>query len=151
MAVSPDFKVLPFRKGRPLAAAAAAVAQEEGGIWKLGWIGLWECKELLAQSGIEMVGESVVYLGSRGEDDVVYWAVDVSGESGGFVAELGGRRLSFVELRTLMVATDWADEDAMGQLAIAGHVSTLYLYIYIYIYIYICICVCICIRCFFFS
>ncbi|GMN63936.1 hypothetical protein TIFTF001_033011 [Ficus carica] len=123
VAVSPDFKVLPFRKGRPLAAAAAA--QEEGGIWKLGWIGLWECKEMLAKSGVEMVGESVVYLGSRGEDDVVYWAVDVSGESGGLVAELGGRRLSFVELRTLMVATDWADEDAMGQLAIAGHARSL--------------------------
>lgn len=123
MAGSPDFKVLPFRNGRPL--AAAAVAQEEGGIWKLGWIGLWECKELLAKSGVEMVGESVVYLGSRGEDDVVYWAVDVSGESGGLVAELGGRRLSFVELRTLMVATDWADEDAMGQLAIAGHARSL--------------------------
>lgn len=123
VAVSPDFKVLPFRKGRPLAAAAAA--QEEGGIWKLGWIGLWECKEMLVKSGVEMVGESVVYLGSRGEDDVVYWAVDVSGESGGLVAELGGRKLSFVELRTLMVATDWADEDAMGQLAIAGHARSL--------------------------
>lgn len=80
---------------------------------------------MLAKSGVEMVGESVVYLGSTGEDDVVYWAVDVSGESGGLVAELGGRRLSFVELRTLMVATDWADEDAMGQLAIAGHARSL--------------------------
>ncbi|GJU89280.1 hypothetical protein Tco_1301703 [Tanacetum coccineum] len=31
------------------------------------------------------------------------------------------RNLDF--LTTLMIATDWSDEDAMGQLAIAGHVS----------------------------
>jgi len=39
------------------------------------------------------------------------------------VPEFGSKQLSFVELRTLMVATDWADEQAMGELAIAGHVS----------------------------
>lgn len=66
--------------------------------------------------------DTLVYLGSRSEDDVVYWAIDVSAE-GGLVSELGSRRFSFVELRTLMVATDWADDRAMGELAIAGHVS----------------------------
>jgi hypothetical protein len=30
--------------------------------------------------------------------------------------------LAFVNFRTLMVATDWSDKDAMGELAIAGHV-----------------------------
>ncbi|EXC11898.1 hypothetical protein L484_005359 [Morus notabilis] len=39
-------------------------------------------KELLAKSGVEMVGDSVVYLGSRADEDVIYWAIDVSGESG---------------------------------------------------------------------
>jgi len=32
--------------------------------------------------------------------------------------------LSFVELRTLMVATDWEDLKAMENLAIAGNVSS---------------------------
>lgn len=69
--------------------------------------------------------DAFVYLGCRngGEDgDAVYWAVDVS-EVGELVNELGARHFCFVELRTLMVATDWADPTAMGDLSIAGHVS----------------------------
>lgn len=70
--------------------------------------------------------DAFVYLGCRNEigddDDVVYWAVDVS-EVSELVNELGARHFCFVELRTLMVATDWADSTAMGYLAIAGHVS----------------------------
>lgn len=63
-----------------------------------------------------------MYLGSSAEDDAVYWAIDVSAK----VPELGtSMDLCFVELRTLMVATDWEDLKAMENLAIAGHVSLL--------------------------
>lgn len=67
--------------------------------------------------------DAFVYLGcTNDDDDVVYWAIDVS-EVSELVTELGARHFCFVELRTLMVATDWADSTAMGELAIAGHVS----------------------------
>ncbi|XP_008242736.1 PREDICTED: nudix hydrolase 19, chloroplastic [Prunus mume] len=118
-----SFKVLPFRKGRPLASSTGGTSDSTPN-WHLGWISLSQCKGLLANSGVELSGESLVYLGSRSEDDVVYWAIDVSGESS-VVPELGSKQLCFVELRTLMVATDWADARAMGELAIAGHARAL--------------------------
>lgn len=118
---SPDFKVLPFRKGRPLASSSDETSDSSPN-WHLGWLGLADFKDLLAKSGVELSGDSLVYLGSRAEDDVVYWAADVSDEAE-LVPELGSLRFTFVELRTLMVATDWADAHAMGQLAVAGHVS----------------------------
>lgn len=68
--------------------------------------------------------ESLVYLGCGEEEDVVYWAIDLS-EDIKLVDELGRRECSFVELRTLMVATDWADSRAMGELAVAGHAKAL--------------------------
>ena len=70
--------------------------------------------------------DSLVYLGFTAEDDVVYWAIDVS-EATGLVSEFGARQFCFVELRTLMVATDWIDAKAMGELAVAGHVSVVFL------------------------
>ncbi|CAJ1975454.1 unnamed protein product [Sphenostylis stenocarpa] len=109
--VSVELKVLPFRNGRPLASAAS------GDTWRLAWIRLEEMKGLL---GADMSADSFVYLGSDADDDSVYWAIDVSRESG-LVAEFGAMKLCFVELRTLMVATDWVDFKAMGNLAIAGH------------------------------
>lgn len=121
--VSPDFRILPFRKGRPLAGWTT-----EGLKWHLGWLSLGECKTYLENSEAGRLGDDAfVYLGCRNEnggdvDDVVYWAVDVS-EVSELVNELGARHFCFVELRTLMVATDWADSTAMGDLAIAGHVS----------------------------
>lgn len=72
---------------------------------------------------MEMSCELFVYLGSRAEEGEVYWAIDVSGENGGTLGAFDGRKVCFVELRTLMVATDWDDERAMSDLAIAGHVS----------------------------
>ncbi|KAJ9140951.1 hypothetical protein P3X46_031540 [Hevea brasiliensis] len=119
---SVHFKVLPFRKGRPLASSSG-----DGDLvpsWHLAWISLADCKSLLASSGVELRGESLVYLGSRAEEDVVYWAVDVSTE-GNLITEFGSKQFCFVELRTLMVATDWADKRAMGDLAIAGHARAL--------------------------
>ncbi|KAJ8770195.1 hypothetical protein K2173_011530 [Erythroxylum novogranatense] len=117
-----NFKVLPFRKGRPLASSSSDDGVEPN--WNLGWISLTDCKKLLASSGFELSEKSMIYLGAGPKEDLVYWAIDVS-DAGGLIAELGGKRLCFVELRTLMVATDWADEHVMGNLAIAGHARAL--------------------------
>ncbi|KAL8540471.1 hypothetical protein ACS0TY_001923 [Phlomoides rotata] len=117
--ISPDFKILPFRKGRPLAGS-----KTEGLKWHLGWLSLGECKAYLENSEGGFTDESFVYLGCKNEDGVVYWAIDVS-EVSSLVNELGARQFCFVELRTLMVATDWADPVAMGDLAIAGHARAL--------------------------
>lgn len=121
-----NLKVLPFRKGRPLARSVDP-APDSAPKWHLGWVSPYEFKGFSA--------DSFVYLGSgsglgSGEEDAVYWAIDVSESRG---VELGGERdgLCFVELRTLMVATDWADVGTMGELAIAGHVCALLLLLWI--------------------
>lgn len=75
---------------------------------------------MLGNTGAQLSGESMVYLGLSAEDDAVLWAIDVSAKAAEFG---GGLELGFVELRTLMVATNWEDLKAMGDLAIAGHVS----------------------------
>ncbi|KAF7838677.1 nudix hydrolase 19, chloroplastic [Senna tora] len=118
-----NFKVLPFRNGRPLASSTSG-SGDSPPIWNLGWISLDDLKGLLESSGVQLIGDSIVYLGSRADDDVAYWAIDVSAERN-VVAELGSKEFCFVELRTLMVATDWADLQAMGNLAIAGHARAL--------------------------
>ncbi|KAJ6698852.1 NUDIX FAMILY HYDROLASE [Salix purpurea] len=70
-----NFKVLPFRKGRPLASSTSTDA-DLGTKWHLGWISLSDCKGLFAASGVEYTGDSLVYLGSSSEQDVdlLYWA-----------------------------------------------------------------------------
>ncbi|KAG6736802.1 hypothetical protein POTOM_060299 [Populus tomentosa] len=118
-----NFKVLPFRKGRPLASSSSTDG-DLGPKWHLGWISLDDCKGLFSGSGDELSGDNMFYLGSRSEDDVVYWAIDVSGENS-LVTDSVSKQFCFVELRTLMVATDWADERAMSDLAIAGHAKAL--------------------------
>ncbi|XWS17166.1 hypothetical protein CRYUN_Cryun33cG0044900 [Craigia yunnanensis] len=120
---SPLFKVLPFRKGRPL-ASSSVTGDDVVSSWYLAWISLADCKGLFGKCGVQLTERSLVYLGSRAEEDVVYWAIDVS-EEGGLVPELSRRQFCFVELRTLMVATDWADSLAVGALAIAGHARAL--------------------------
>ncbi|KAF9680497.1 hypothetical protein SADUNF_Sadunf06G0127300 [Salix dunnii] len=114
--------VLPFRKGRPFASSTSTDA-DLGTKWHLGWISLPDCKGLFDASGIEYTGDSLIYLGSSSEQDVdvLYWAIDVSGENN-LVNEFDSKQLCFIELRTLMVATDWADEQAMTDLAVAGYV-----------------------------
>ncbi|KAL0382911.1 UNVERIFIED_CONTAM: Nudix hydrolase 19, chloroplastic [Sesamum calycinum] len=114
---SPNFKVLLFRKGRPLAGS-----ETDGHRWHLGWLSIGECRTFLENSEVGLSEDSLAYLGCKYEDDAVYWAMDVS-EASMLVNQLGARHFCFVELRTLMVATDWADSKAMGELAIAGHVS----------------------------
>ncbi|KAL3018065.1 hypothetical protein AAZX31_05G008200 [Glycine max] len=101
---SPSFKVLPFRNGRPLASSAAG-SGDSPPIWHLGWLGLDEIRGIFENSGAQLSVDSLVYLSSSAEDDAVYWAIDVSDK----VPELGSNkeRLCFVDLRTLMVATDW--------------------------------------------
>ncbi|XVF49290.1 hypothetical protein PTKIN_Ptkin03bG0256400 [Pterospermum kingtungense] len=120
---SPAFKVLPFRKGRPLASSSDS---GDGFVpsWRLGWISIPDCQGIFGKCGVQLTEDSLVYLGSMPEEDIVYWAIDVS-EEAGLVPELGSRQFCFVELRTLMVATDWADSSAMGELAIAGHARAL--------------------------
>lgn len=120
----PSFMVLPFRKGRPLASSGGGTSDSSPS-WHLGWMSLVDCKGLLANFGVQLTGDSLIYLGSRPEEDVIYWAIDVSDEDR-LVPELGIKQLCFVELRMLMVATDWADSRAMGELAIAGHVSVIF-------------------------
>ena len=92
-------------------------------VWQLGWISLGDFKVLMeARGGGQLSGESLVYVGSCCEDDVVYWAVDVSCENG-LLDELEGKNFCFVDLRSLFVASDWSDLEAVANLAIAGHVS----------------------------
>ncbi|OVA00472.1 NUDIX hydrolase domain [Macleaya cordata] len=124
-----NFKFLPFRKGRPLACSSGVSCEDSSKpVWQLGWINLADCKAILEKSGTILNEDSFVYLGSELADDdggdVVYWAIDVSGEDGS-VPELIKKQFCFVELRTLMVATDWADVRVMGQLAIAGNARAL--------------------------
>nr|GMD33922.1 nudix hydrolase 19, chloroplastic [Ipomoea batatas] len=123
--LSPNFKILPFRKGRPLAGSSGSPDPN----WHLGWLDFGDCRGLLENYAVKLSEDSLVYLGSKnGEDDnqsVVYWAVDVSEGGNELVKALGARQLCFVELRTLMVASDWADSRAMGELAIAGHARAL--------------------------
>ncbi|XP_057247366.1 nudix hydrolase 19, chloroplastic isoform X2 [Beta vulgaris subsp. vulgaris] len=117
--ISPAFRVLPFRKGRPLAGSSGS-----GSNWHLGWLSLGDCKGLLADSCVKLEENSLVFLGSKSEEDSVFWAIDVS-EDDKLVDELGKKYFSFVELRTLMVATDWCDPNAMADLAVAGHARAL--------------------------
>ncbi|KAL7590250.1 hypothetical protein Lser_V15G37826 [Lactuca serriola] len=122
---SPKFKVLPFRKGRPLAGSTGDSIKK----WHLGWLNFVDFKFVLEDSGLKLSDDLLVYLGydskeEKEHDSVVYWAIDVS-ESISLVEKLGNRQFCFVELRTLMVATDWADDSAMGELAIAGHARAL--------------------------
>ncbi|ESQ42026.1 hypothetical protein EUTSA_v10013566mg [Eutrema salsugineum] len=121
---SPDFKVLPFSKGRPLVFSSGGDANTTP-LWHLSWISLADCKGMLASSGVDLSEDSLVYLGPKVEEDLVYWAVDLPEEDGVVVSEFAGRKLCFVDLRTLMVAADWADQRAMDELAIAGHARAL--------------------------
>ncbi|KAF7806366.1 nudix hydrolase 19, chloroplastic [Senna tora] len=121
---TPNFKVLPFRNGRPLASSAPQSSTDSFPVWHLGWTDLDDLKGLLKSSAVHLSADSLVYVGSCSEDDVVYWAIDVSSESS-FVPELSTDNLCFVELRTLMVASDWADLQTMRNLAIAGHARAL--------------------------
>ncbi|EHA8591387.1 nudix hydrolase 19, chloroplastic [Cocos nucifera] len=110
-----SFKVLAFRKGRPLARSLELVS-DTAPKWRLGWVSPSKFKN----SSVD----DFVYLGpgSEGDADTVYWAIDVSSSPSGVGLGGGGDDgLCFVELRTLMVATDWADTHTMGELAIAGH------------------------------
>lgn len=122
----PDFKILPFRKGRPLAGSVRGDSAEPN--WCLGWLSFGDCKAFLENSEVNLSEDNLVYLGSDSEGCgiyVVYWAIDVTEAGSELVKELGARQFCFVELRTLMVATDWENASAMGQLAIAGHVYAL--------------------------
>lgn len=89
-----------------------------------------DCKLLLpgdSEAEVNLNEDSFVYLGGSNSslsEDVVHWAIDVSDASDNLGNKLlGGRHLCFLELRTLVVATDWSDARAMADIAVAGHVS----------------------------
>ncbi|CAM8925700.1 unnamed protein product [Rhodiola kirilowii] len=109
-------KILLFRNGRPLVGCRSE-GDDGVSVWGLEWLSLVDCRELLAASRVPMSERSIVYLGVDGE--IVLWGVDVS-DYDGLGKELGKRSMCFVELRTLMVATDWTDVSVMQQLAVAG-------------------------------
>ncbi|WVZ82668.1 hypothetical protein U9M48_029907 [Paspalum notatum var. saurae] len=121
-------KVLPFRRGRPLARSPdlppPPPSSSAAPAWRLAW---------LPPSRVPGVApDAFVFLGAHAEGDgkeaAAYWAVDVSEGEGASVGGAGGgdgEGSAFVDLRTLMVATDWSDKDAMGDLAIAGHARAL--------------------------
>ncbi|KAI3524064.1 hypothetical protein L1887_02695 [Cichorium endivia] len=92
--------------------------------WHQGWLSFGDFNGVLEGSELKLSDDLLVYLGWRVKNKkktigVVYWAIDVS-ESISLVEKLGNRQFCFVELRTLMVATDWADDSAMVELAITG-------------------------------
>lgn len=133
------FEVLAFRKGRPLAGSVGDDLKTQN--WHLGWLNLSDFRGVLEESWRNFSENEFVYLGSKPENDVVYWAVDVSEEEG-LVNKFGSRQLCFTELRTLMVATDWANQMAMADLAIAGHVCRFSSFIFVLIYsVEQCMCV----------
>ncbi|MQM09346.1 hypothetical protein Taro_042216 [Colocasia esculenta] len=108
-----DHKVLPFWRGRPLARSSEPEPPETSPPkWRLAWL----VPSLLKEFSLD----SFVYLGSE-DDGVIYWGVDVTdGVGEGFGA---GEWSNFMDVWTLMFATDWRDEVTMGELAVAGHVS----------------------------
>lgn len=117
-----NFEVLPFRKGRPLAGSVGDDLKTKN--WHLGWLNLNDFRGFLDESWVNFTENEFVYLGSKPEKDVVYWAIDVS-DVDNLVNKFGSKQLCFMELRTLMVATDWANQIAMADLAIAGHARAL--------------------------
>ncbi|KAL1822584.1 hypothetical protein ACET3Z_009362 [Daucus carota] len=116
----PNFKVLPFRKGRPLVGSSG----DSVPIWHLGWLSLSDCQAFLGKSKAELTENSFVYLGSELADEVVFWAIDVS-DAGDLENELSSMQLSFVDVMSLMVATDWTNQLVMADLAIAGQAKAL--------------------------
>lgn len=111
-----NFKVLVFKNGKPLATSLDQ-SSDSPPKWRLGWSPPSNFKDLSA--------DSFVYLGE--ESETVYWAIDASNDEDKVSKCAGGDGFCFVELRTLMVATDWADAGSMGELAIAGHVGDSFL------------------------
>lgn len=113
-------RILPFRQGKPLVESSFASANsDEGPTWRLAWQSGHKCRRLFEASGLKLGEESLVYLGQR--NGVVYWALDCTDLD--LVSQFGSEegKNAYVELRTLMVATDCSDENAMGELSIAGH------------------------------
>ncbi|XP_002977812.2 nudix hydrolase 19, chloroplastic [Selaginella moellendorffii] len=119
-----SLQILPFFQGKALVVAF------ESGKWRLSWQGI----EGIAQSGIvEEISKNMVYLGEK--EGLVYCAIDATprqprdSSNGRAIAarfeKNGGGEAGFVDLRTLMIAAEWTDEEVMGELSIAGHARAL--------------------------
>lgn len=116
-----DFKVLFFNKGKPLARSELGASENACPLWRIGWRSLSDCRNLMGRCEVQLIEDRLVYLGMKG--GVIYWAMDVTDVENSSLEPAKQDRGAYVELRTLMVATDWADTDAMGELAITGHVG----------------------------
>ncbi|CAN6191420.1 unnamed protein product [Urochloa humidicola] len=117
-------KILPFRRGRPLTRSPDPPASSRAPpVWRLAWLPPSRVREV-ALDAFVFLG---AHAGENGKEAAAYWAVDVSDVEGATVdgGSGDGDGSAFVDLRTLMVATDWSDKDAMGDLAIAGHARAL--------------------------
>lgn len=131
-------KVLPVYDGKPLVTASLGI-DGRSPEWRLAWIPLDAFSEKLdiplGSTGTSSY-DRLVYLGER--NGTLYLGLDVSPPSQSAVdkdkrssgAQLAAETFSsvlpddvaFVELRTLMVGAYWDDEEALGELSIAGHV-----------------------------
>ncbi|CAN6457232.1 unnamed protein product [Victoria cruziana] len=118
-----DFKVLFFNKGKPLARSELGASENACPLWRIGWRSLSDCRNLMGRCEVQLIEDRLVYLGMKG--GVIYWAMDVTDVENSSLEPAKQDRGAYVELRTLMVATDWADTDAMGELAITGHAKAL--------------------------
>uniref|UniRef100_A0A0C9S8M9 NAD(+) diphosphatase n=1 Tax=Wollemia nobilis TaxID=56998 RepID=A0A0C9S8M9_9CONI len=112
-------KILPFKQGKPLVlCSASSTGADAAPMWRLAWQSVDECRDLFRSAGLELGEEGLVYLGPR--EGVAHWALDFS-ETGQQSQSFPEGKYAYVELRTLMVATDWSDENAVAELSIAGH------------------------------
>jgi hypothetical protein len=116
-------KVLPICDGKPLVIAPS---HEKISQWHLAWQHIDDIHRYYSK--IEDRNKHMVYIGDR--DGVAYFAIDVPVQDSADRHEtkrladvFGQQDLIFFDVRTLMQASDWASQDAMGELAIAGHVS----------------------------
>ncbi|XP_057820087.2 nudix hydrolase 19, chloroplastic isoform X2 [Cryptomeria japonica] len=114
-------KILPFKQGKPLVVSTiSSVDASQVLTWHLAWQSIYKCKESFQSSDVQLGEDLLVYLGQK--DGVVYWALDFT--ETGQQSPLNGQG-AYVELRTLMTATDLSDENSMAELSIAGHARAL--------------------------
>lgn len=133
---SGDSFILPVSEGRPL---VLSVKQNEEIKWELAWqplsnLGLASQSQIKSKEWIPLY-DQLVYLGEKASCS--YFGANaqtlkklMSGENSAsaentlieFFRKLSGQNVAFIDVRTLMVASDWLQEEDMQKVAIAGNV-----------------------------
>eukprot|EP00897_Mesotaenium_endlicherianum_P008545 jgi/Mesen1/7719/ME000407S06944 len=138
-------KVLPLLRGQPLITVEKEKSDYK---WRLAWQKLEDVG--VNRKPLDSVAHSGDHGSSEGYDKLVYigesgsapcFAIDVAGEGEKVDGESTGKNdtkdmsqkytsslgasTAFADVRTLMVATEWKNGDAMAELAIAGHARAL--------------------------